>query len=150
MRPAIIKWLTFLISTVALMGFVIIYWKLLTTEWSRVNQPDKPLEYLASSLSGLVGGIVAAAFGQKLPNPAVDQSQLIKKLNSFGRFISPLEKNPPREILATVYVIVYLGMSIWAIIVWIGDNAPKLIDNLAVVSIGLIIAIVTSYLRTEA
>lgn len=148
MNRKLIQWLTFFLSAVALLGFVFVYWQLLNTEWTKDVQPKPNFEFIAASLAGLVGGIVAAAFGQKLPDGGRDKFHLTAKLNAFGGFLTPFEREPPREILAAAYALIYIGMSIWAIAVWAADKpfTPKLINNLAVVSIGLFIAIVTAYL----
>jgi hypothetical protein len=147
MNSVIIRWLTFLLSVVALVGFVIVYRKLLATPWTEQVQPKANFEFLASSLTGLVGGIVAAAFGQKLPDPPGQHVTLTRRLNAFGKFMSPFDHEQARKILAAAYVLVYIAISIWAIVVWAGDHpyTPKLTNNLAVVSIGLFAAIVTSY-----
>ena len=149
MKPQIIRWLTFLLSVVALIGFFVVYWKVLTTDWTQTTQPNPNLEFLASSLAGLVGGIVAAAFGQKLPDPPGSRSLLRRKLNAFGRFVSPFDQEPPRELLAIAYALIYISMSILAIVTWVADipHTPKLTNHLAIVSLGLFIAIVTAYLN---
>lgn len=112
----------FLLSTVALLGFVFVYWKLLSTGWTKDVQPQPNFEFIAASLAGLVGGIVAAAFGQKLPDGTRDNLRLSAKLKAFGGFLTPFEKESPREILAAAYALIYIGMSIWAIVVWAADK----------------------------
>jgi peptidoglycan/LPS O-acetylase OafA/YrhL len=148
MNRKLILWLTFLLSTVALLGFIFVYWTLLSTGWTKDVQPKPNFEFIAASLAGLVGGIVAAAFGQKLPDNTRNNFRLTAKLDAFGGFLTPFKSEPPREILAAAYALIYIGMSVWAIFVWVADKpfTPKLTDNLAVVSIGLFIAIVTAYL----
>jgi len=159
MKPALIRWLTFLLSVVALIGFIVVYYKLLSTRWTESLQPKPNFEFLASALAGLVGGIVAAAFGQKLPNPPGKAlghppagMRLAMKLNAFGKFVSPTDKDLPRQVLAAAYAVIYIGLSVWAIIVWARDipYTPKLTNNLAVVSIGLFIAIITAYLNNDS
>ncbi len=149
MPPKAIKWLTFILSVLALIGFVVVYWKLLTTVWTKDSQPQPNFSFLASSLAGLVGGIVAAAFGQKLPKSAGFRTRLMNKLSAFGGFIGPISDGSLRVIMAVGYAVVYIVMSIWAIVVWAGDkpNTPELTNNLAIISLGLFAAIVTAYLN---
>jgi hypothetical protein len=135
------------LAVVALIGFVVVYYQLLATKWTKERTPPIPQqEYLASALAGLVGGIVAAAFGQKLPKP-LERNRAAERLNAFGRFLIPWDDAKLRELLAAAYALVYIGMSVWAIVVWAkgGEYMPKLISSLAVVSIGLFIAIITAY-----
>src|SRR5687767_5067664 len=103
MNRKLIQWLTFFLSAVALLGFVFVYWQLLSTKWTEDVQPKPNFEFIAASLAGLVGGIVAAAFGQKLPDGSRDKFRLSAKLNAVGGFLTPFEREPPREILAAAY-----------------------------------------------
>ena len=139
-----IEFFKFLLAVAAVVGFAIGYWKLLTTEWSENEQPSERFEFFASSLGGLVGGIVAAAFGEQLPSG----SGLMEILNTFSGFLRPLPEGWPRQFAAFLYILTYLSFSLWAITVYFRNerDTPKLTQNLAVVSMGLIGAIVTAYL----
>jgi hypothetical protein len=162
------------ISAIALGGFIWIFCVLLLKDYDPPKEkgakPDVISDqeaWIASALAGLVGGIVASAFGQSPANPAVPnppdpsgkRSHLTRKLRAASQFMAPREstdKPPPdpntfdiREVFVVAYVAVYVAISVWSIAVYVGfgDKAPDTIRDLSVVSVGLMTATVSSFLR---
>jgi hypothetical protein len=126
---------------------------------------SEPYVYVANILAGLVGGVVAAGFGQALPPTTTLLSNALQRnLHGLGNFIVANKPKPSRatstaaaqaqppssakDKIAFIYVIVYLLCAVAAIVVWVVDsNVPDIVKNLATVSIGMIVAIVTAFFR---
>ncbi|HYX72439.1 MAG TPA: hypothetical protein VE732_06695 [Nitrososphaera sp.] len=130
----------------------------------------EPFTYVASILAGLVGGIVAAGFGQSPPSKpgggAADA--LTRNVIGLGDFIveNKREKNLSRkadgddssatsskakEAIGIIYAAVYFLIGVANIGAWIyaNEEASILVKNLATVSIGLFVSIVTAFFRDD-
>lgn len=114
------------------------------------------LTYIGSTIAGLVGGIVASAFGVELPHEQVTGlTRYDRKTRSLGNLVASGElsgiesiKDPKKlkERLGALYSWVYIVIGILAIIVWLIDDMPaEMVKNLASVSFGLILVIVKNY-----
>jgi len=115
--------------------------------------------YVATALAGLVGGVVAMTFNEKLPDAppqATRQAGATGPTPSASGFRAGLTaiKNTFTEgkidvlaFISTAYVIVYFFVSFFAIAIWIkrSDHTPDLIKNLALIGIGLFLAIARSF-----
>ena len=88
----------------------------------------EPVAYIWTSVSVLVGGVVAVAFGVPEPKPLFPVS--------------------PATIIV-IYAVVYFLVGIWAVFAWlsIGQKANLLIINAATTFIGLAVPIVSAFLR---
>lgn len=160
--------LVFIMAILALAGFAFMTGFAIyqTAIMDRIPVFSEPYVYVANILAGLVGGVVAVGFGQAPPPTApIVSNALQRNLRGLADFIvankpKPLTATstaaalttPPssaKEIIAFIYVIVYLLCAVAAIIVWVADsNVPDIVKNLATVSIGMIVAIVTAFFRS--
>ena len=128
-------------------------------------QHGEPFTYVASILAGLVGGIVAAGFGQAPPSAPGGGARdaFTRNVAGLGDFIveNKREARPalrdeagPRkgkETLGLIYAAVYFLVAFANIGAWIyaDEEASILVKNLATVSIGLIVSIVTAFFRDD-
>lgn len=113
--------------------------------------------YIANILAGLVGGIVAVGFGQSPPpSPVGDLNILSRNAVGVGNFITsnaPQESrsqpsSTSREMIGLIYAAVYVIMGLGAIIVWVAsENTPDLLKNLATISLGMFLPIVTAFFK---
>ena len=121
------------------------------------------LEYVGTALAGLVGGFVAAAFGQKYPaaqpraaTPEAAPSRFRVAAHSLGSYARAAEPQAvtgaPLSVtdwVGTAYIIVYFVVGILAAIVWVLSSAPpEMVKNLAMIVLGLAVAIIGSTLRS--
>ena len=145
------KWLKLIITGLGLVGFVWMYIILFRGDWSETNQPTENFLNLASMLTGLVSGVVAAMFGVSVPRgggAGVGGSRLA----AMGAWISPIDATTLKQWLAIAYVIGYLAMAIWAMIIWVGppdEHRPQLIDGLATVAAGIVVAVIAGFLGSS-
>lgn len=130
----------------------------------------EPFTYVASILAGLVGGIVAAGFGQSPPSKpgGVVANALTRNVVGLGDFIvenkrveepsrmadaddSASTSSKAKEMIGIIYAGVYFLVGIANIGAWIyaNEEASILVKNLATVSIGLFVSIVTAFFRDD-
>jgi hypothetical protein len=157
------RFLAGLVAILAIAGFGFLYgygialcW-IAPTETTRSFNPE--YVYVATALAGLVGGVVAMTFNERLPDAppqAARQAGATGATPSASGFRAGLTaikntftggKVDVLAFISTVYVIVYFLVSCLAIITWIklSDHTPDLIKNLALIGIGLFIAIARSF-----
>jgi hypothetical protein len=93
---------------------------------------DDPYSYVATSLASLVGAIVAVMFGR--PAPGVSSKNI-----------------DWASLLAVIYAYVYVLMGVAALVTWVKNpQAPVLVKTLALAFFGLLIPVVTSFLKPGA
>lgn len=108
--------------------------------------------YVATALAGLVGGIVATAFGQQLPAAANTASNPVpvQQPVASGNSLNPIDLWQDwtgQQRLFAIYGFVYVILGILAIFTWAvrgkgtGSKESRLVTNLASVSIGLFVAV---------
>lgn len=139
------------------------------TKEKKAPEHGEPFTYVASILAGLVGGIVAAGFGQSPPSKPGGgvADSLTRNAVGLGDFIveNKREGQPSRmadgddsstpskakEVVGIVYAAVYFVIGIANIVAWIyaNEEASILVKNLATVSIGLFVSIVTAFFRDD-
>ena len=149
MNPSVQKAIKFIVTIGALVGFVSVYWILLDGEWTPTKQPNPNLLTLASTLTGLVSGVVAGAMGVKIDPHVQGHRALGLKLEKIGSYLAPVPSGPWKKFLAGAYVIVYFAVGVCALIFWAGGEdpaRPDIIDNLAGVTSGLVVAIVAGFM----
>lgn len=98
--------------------------------------PNEAYTYVESALAGLVGGIVATAFGVSLPTA---------KLGGLSNLSTAGAVN--RQWIGAAYVVIYLVVGAAAIITWIfhADLVSGVVKNLACIFVGMVIPIVAGY-----
>lgn len=98
--------------------------------------PGEPLTNTFTALSGLVGGIVAAAFGV---SPPAGKLGGLANVSTAGL--------QAVQWIGLAYVVIYLLVGLVAVVTWIArpDLTSDLVKNLAVVTIGMIVPIVAGY-----
>lgn len=112
---------------------------------------DNVLIYFLSGLCGLVGGIVATAFGVEIPE-AVRQNKprYRRKMSALGNLITTgsLKKdvNGPKELFGNIYAWVYTIVGLAAVVIWIIDKEPhSQIKNIATIFFGLFLVVVANF-----
>jgi hypothetical protein len=162
------RWFAAAVALVVLAGFLYVYWRAMVWAFQSVEKPakfDGAYIYVATALAGLVGAIVAMIFNEKLPEPAHIEDRSGPKqprasraapgpraaLFALRRSVVPSQLQI-LSFMSAAYVLGYLLTGIAAIAVWVmlGDRAPDLIKNLALISIGLLIAIARSFFTVPA
>jgi hypothetical protein len=135
------------ITFVALLLFAAVYGILIfasfagdTPEWIKGDFPTS----IATTLGGLVGGVVAIGLGQAAPEAATPGEATRGIANVTGLVT---ESEGRKELVSYAYLFVYLVLGVAAIIASVGvpEHTPDAVKNLASVFIGLIIPIARSY-----
>lgn len=141
------KWLTVVIAIAALIGFVYFYGALVVGAITKaVPTFSTDQSTLATILSGLVGGIVAAGFGVAKPDNSGGGGRLTVKARSLGAFVQARANWASPQLVGSIYAAVYVVLGLLAIFVaYFYSTPPALLANLANVTIGLFIAIVTAF-----
>lgn len=106
------------------------------------------LMYSTNFLTGLVGGIVAAAFGVKIKNPNDPNDNFNEsKLSNLGNLIS--STNP--QLFGLLYALAYIAIGTTSIVIWIklDDNAISLIFNMSITFLGMLSAIVIAFFSPQ-
>lgn len=116
------------------------------------------LVHIANGLTGLVGGIVAAAFGTQASNtrtPGPDSAQY-PKLRSLGNLVySGTEKVHTPKLGMTkarygfLYALAYILVGLAALVIWVvlGENTIPVVSNTAATFLGMMIPIVATYFK---
>lgn len=94
---------------------------------------NEALAYVWTTVSVLVGGVVAVAYGQPEPNKPL-----------LVRFVP--------ELITLVYAWAYMIVGIAAVITWLiyGEKTVLLIENAATTWLGLVVPIVSAFLKPTA
>ena len=114
-----------------------------------------PLTYIMNGLCGLVGGIVASAFGVSLPDDSKDSPKRYKiKMNNLGKYLTfkkdIKEDSNTKTILGSIYAWAYILVGLFCIFLWLTDALPpEIIKNSATITLGLIIIIANNYFSTR-
>jgi hypothetical protein len=88
-----------------------------------------PYTYVATILTGLVGGVVAVLFGQKI------------NLAATGW----------KELLSGLYAIAYMVMGVASVVTWMIRSCESvLVKTLALSFLGLLVPVVTSFFKTNS
>src|SRR5262249_10468303 len=150
-------------------GFLFLYGKAIVKTWLTKDSwaPSSKYVYAATTLAGLVGGVAAMTFNERLPEdpaqkppPAAEPMTDSKKaeqprtpsatgieavLTAIKQVIAPNSKLL-FQIVSTVYVLGYLAVGGLAAITWMArENTPELVKNLALITFGLLVAIARSF-----
>ncbi len=116
------------------------------------------LIHIANGLTGLVGGIVAAAFGtqaSKSPPSGADSTQHLK-LRSLGNLVysGTEEAQTPKLGMAKArygffYALAYILVGLAALVIWavLGENTIPVVSNTAATFLGMMIPIVATYFK---
>lgn len=156
-----------LIVILALLGFIstslLLFYKsfsLLGTDKQLpsdyLSQINTSLVYVTSCLTGLVGSIVATAFGVKTPSRGSSSPTTLQNYNfqSLGRMISASPKMPVEDgkgFYGFLYALSYIIIGVIAIIIWmiLGNNTIPGVTNMATTFLGMMIPIVASYFNHQ-
>jgi hypothetical protein len=146
---------------VALLGYIICS-LLLFKEAFELKGQENPktnpaLMYLASALTGLVGGIVAAAFGVKTKGDGVETlnssgnptSSGKIKIQRVGEFAMGANEEKLKEILGSLYAWAYILIGVASIVIWamLSADATQSITTNATTFIGMMLAIVSAFFK---
>jgi heme A synthase len=163
--PRVVLGLTVFISVLVILGFAAAcIWGIVATWQAQDTPPAFPdaFVYLSTALAGLVGGLVAAGFGQKMPEadatldvsgaPAPPQpSRAASRALGVGAIVFPGQKQDWQQLVGSIYAIVYVLVGLATIVTWVlqSDVCPPMVKNLASVSIGLFLPIARNFLTTD-
>jgi len=168
MPPSWIRGFMAVIAAGVFVGFGYMYGAAIIKVWA---SPDKKIEfppeyvYVATALAGLVGGVAAMIFNEKLPDdpaarpaapagpPAAQPttpsaSGPAAAATAFVQAVIPGDgKNRLFAVVSSMYVIGYFLAGVAAIVTWVrvSENTADLVKNLALISIGLFVAIARSF-----
>ena len=136
---------------------------------SSFGEFNKNVSYLNSGLTGLVGSIVATAFGVKNAQNSNEPKTHIntlsakkQKLNRLASFIKPVPKvsiaqdyntSESKPNLALFYVLSYIFLGLAGVIIWVAVGDTKAIPELkfmATAFIGLLVPIVANYFSANS
>ena len=166
MPTNLVRFLAGLIAILALSGFLILYGAGISICLHHRHEPmhkfGDAYVYVATALAGLVGGVAAMLFNEKLPDappvpkpnpPSPSADFATPSASGVHASITALRNSitgSTTDVLRTVsaaYVIVYFATGFMAVSTWIivADNTPDLIKNLALIVIGLFVAIARSF-----
>lgn len=135
------------ITFVALLLFAVVYGILIygsfvneTPTWIQGDFPTS----LATTLGGLVGGVVAIGLGQATPE-ADTAAEATRGIANVAGLVT--ESEGRKTLVSFAYLFVYLALGVAAIVASVGvpDQTPDAVKNLASVFIGLIIPIARGY-----
>lgn len=143
--PAFIAYVVAALAVLAILGYAIVGGIALVDVWNAQGDvaptPGEPLTYVFTALAGLVGGIVAVAFGVSPPG---------QKLNGLGN-VSTAGLSA-QQWIGALYVVVYLLVGLTAVVIWFMKEpvTSELVKNLAVVTVGMIIPIVAGFFTSPS
>jgi hypothetical protein len=141
--------LTVLIVLGLLGGFLILFGIGLVETWTAKSKPPNFSDgylYVATAVAGFVSGVVAVGLGQK--PPAAGGGRVAR----LGRIASGSSSSAFQTWIGGLYGLAYVVYGFAALITWPtnSDVTPDLIKNLAVIALGLFIAVGTSFLRPDS
>lgn len=154
MPPLVRTWMTIVLTVIVLIGFAVMVTYGIYQTWAADTTPSFTDAYLyvATGLTGLVGGIVAAGFGQKPPaqtsaGSETAREKTVRNIDGLGNLVLAGQAVNAKGIVAAIYAGVYLLLGIVAIVTWVAKSSvtPDLVKNLASVSIGLILPIAQGF-----
>ena len=149
-----------LLALAALMGFLLLFgWFCVdivdAAKGGNVASVSDLALSIAASLSGLVGGVVASAFGQQTSNQAGNKTERFRRsMQALGSIVSPVDK--VKDDVAIAYVIIYFLISSVSLIIAILHPVPNsmgiysayvTVRNIGVAAIGLLVVIVSSWFK---
>lgn len=137
-----------------MVGFLSLYSYAIWETWTAGSLPKfkESYIYVATSLAGLIGGVFATVFNQNLPpqpglSPSLGSAERRPKFGISGFQIAlkrslTLQFGDVLSWATFAYVVSYLLIGIASIVTWVGaDQTPDLIKNLALISIGVFLAV---------
>jgi hypothetical protein len=130
-----------------------------TTIDSNKTEIPEFIAFLSTGLTGLVGSIVARAFGLpvskdggKVPTKTLFVTvERKRKLQKLGSYLSKSNDDKTRELFGTAYVIAFILAGLGACLVWysIGENVIEVVQHTACTFIGIMIVVATSFMVPE-
>jgi hypothetical protein len=171
MPPEYVRFFMGLVALIAVIGFIILYIKAIYRTWTKPPVVTFPPQYVhvATALAGLIGGVAAMIFNENLPPEPGPGTPPAASASAEGTRAAPLEISSktgpeaattallrsvvPQEgiislsFVSVIYVACYFLTGLGAIITWLayGEQTPDLVKNLALISIGLFVAIARSF-----
>lgn len=150
------------IAILLLIAYVLLYVGAMIVTWNTSQAGDDPrpadfgglFTWAATFLSGVVGGIVAVAFGVSLPDPNTRDTLVTQQgvgdwlqqaIATLGGWLWPSQSSAAN--VARLYVLAYILVAALAFIVAIFREkvAPDMLTTLPTVALGLGGAVVTAY-----
>jgi hypothetical protein len=164
MNPKLMRVFAALIAIALIAGFVLMYGYIIWKCWHSADCGKYPVTsqfvYVATGLAGLIGGVVAMMFNEKLPvtsqsatDAPANGGQVASASGANATFQAAAAVLTPsaRDALQTIsvlYVVGYFATGLAAIITWVLINGEvlDLIKNLALIAFGLLLAVARSFL----
>jgi hypothetical protein len=156
---------TFLNSLVAfllLVAFVAVFGVSILYSWlgreTNLTRDEGNFVYIATALAGLVGGIVAVAFGAPPPDAAsdsTDDATTGSPQGGVGASVARAVTDSANAltavgVMSSLYSIVYFGLGALAIAVATlkADQASDLVKNFASVAFGILLVVARGFFAT--
>ena len=165
MPDSFVQWFSLFISSVLVLGFFILYGTAIIRVWRAPRDGTDPAQkfpqnsqvavWIVTALAGLIGGVVAAGFGQKAPAPpARDVSPMALRVESLTltMLLGTGDGFTLQEWLAMSYAITYFLVGMAAIVTLLLRRhiVTDLVRNLALIVFGLMLAIGQSFVGGNA
>jgi hypothetical protein len=147
----VVRILVALLALAAIVAFLLMFGiGILNVLRARPGEPpahNEAFVYVATAVASLVGGIVAVGFGIKPPGG--NGSRLKASVSSLGTLALP--KIEWKEVIGSIYAIVYIILGIAAVTVWVikPNETSALVKNLATTFLGLAIPIAAGFFRSS-
>ncbi|SNR17685.1 hypothetical protein [Tenacibaculum jejuense] len=148
------------IVIVALLGYIVssvlLFIEAFEVKENNELKANPALMYIASALTGLVGGIVAAAFGVKSNDDTENENLENKpkssgntKMKRMGEFAMTASDEKLKEKLGNLYAWAYILIGLASIVVWaiLNTDATQSITNAATTFVGMMLAIVGAFFK---
>lgn len=136
-------------AILAIVAFAFLYGWAMVATWTATATPkfNDAFSYFASLLAGLIGGIVAAGFNQRLPTQMPAGQSLPPRVTAVGALVIPRHTHNSQQVLGSIYAVVYFLFGVAAAVTWIVRYGvtPDLVRGLAGIATGLLIAVVRAF-----
>ncbi len=144
--------LTQIIVGATLLGFIIASVYVFFNACIVNNKPDidnNALVYVLSSLTGLVGGFVAASFGVEYNSSDKKENEKARKLMKIGSYAT--SDSDKQELIGFIFALSYILIGLTSVVIWVvlNDKAISSISKMATTFLGMSIPIVANFLKSN-
>lgn len=145
------------IVIIALVGYVVcsifLFIEAFELRDHEVQLINPALMHVTSALTGLVGGIVAAAFGitsnEELIEDATTSLISKQKMKRIGEYALSGQEEKFKERIGNLYAWAYILVGISSLIIWgiLNTNATQSITSAGTTFLGMVVAIVGAFFK---
>lgn len=135
--PKFLAFAVALLAVLAVGAYVLLGFSAIREVWSAKTTPTPgdAFTYFMNGASGLIGGIVAVAFGVK----ETSALRSLSKVTSAG--------TSTKQVIGATYVTAYIGIGVASAVTWFanGDVISDAVKGIATTFAGMVIPIVAAY-----